>query len=124
MLRKFTGLSRPLLFALGTLASATTALAGGLPCDRIEYAQLKDSSRKELIDAHCRAIGRADLNASLLEIKRESRDKLAALGRHSSESVREIEELSKDRMSCLKVSESALAMLEKKYSAKAPKSCN
>jgi hypothetical protein len=116
-------LTRPMFIVFGMLASATVVQAGGIPCERMEYAQLKDSTKKELTDAYCSAIAKADLNRDLRAIKQELFDKQLALGADTSATFRELQEYGKSQVSCLRVSEAASNMLAKKYSAKAPNSC-
>ena len=111
------------LIALGALLSASAVLAGGIGCERIEYAQLKDSSKKELTAAYCSAVAMADLNKDLLAFKKELFEKQLALGVDTSAALKGMKEYGEAQVSCVSVSEAASSMLQKKYSSKAPRAC-
>jgi hypothetical protein len=97
--------------AIGSFAFASIALGDGIPCNRIEKAQLKDSSNKELIDAYCGAKKMAEFNENLFSIAQKDGD------------IKKMKETGAAHVSCIKVAESVSKMLEKKFKAKPPESC-
>lgn len=109
--------------ALGLLASASVSLGAGLTCERMEYAQLKDSTKKELNDAYCSATRMADLNKDLRAIKQKLFEEQLTNGRDTSATMNGLKEYGEAQVSCLKVSDAVAAILTKKYNSKVPKSC-
>jgi hypothetical protein len=106
-----------------TLFGSGTCLAGeGLPCEKIEYAKLKDSTKKELTDEYCRATARGKLNEDLGKISTDFYNKQIALGANTTATRKAISERGDAQVSCMGVAEDVAAMLKKKYKA-APPSC-
>jgi hypothetical protein len=94
-----------LKLALAALALfACHAAARNVPCDRWEYARLKDATRQELSKAYCSAERGAELNRKLAEISGQPAD-------HDAHIV------------CLQAADDAQGMLVKKFKAKAPPLC-
>ena len=110
------------LLAVLVFAQASGAVAG-LPCERIEYAQLKDSTRKELVDMYCHAKGKSEANEELAAIHQRTVDAQRGTGVSSKTSQRMWEDAREAIVSCLRVSESVSAMMAKKFNAKPPGVC-
>ena len=104
------------LFSHSELMRASSAM----PCDRMEYAQLKDSTRKELTETFCGAMRKSELNAELSKIAQELFNSRLKAGYDVSVSMRDVKELGEAQVSCLKVAESASSMIEKRFKAKPP----
>lgn len=109
-----------LLFVLLTVHDF--ALAGkGSPCDRMEYARLKDSTRQELTSEFCSAVAKDHLNEEIGRIEEDLLHKQIAMGsRDSKATQKNVEELGDARVSCIKASEDAANMLKKKFNAPRP----
>lgn len=86
----------------------------GMPCEKIEYAQLKDSTKEELKYEYCRAHDRIKLNGELYAIGRREID----TGVSTSESRRETTDIGEAGLSCRRAAIAALGMLEKKFKIK------
>lgn len=89
------------------------ATAGPIPCQRIEYAQLKDSTKKELSEEYCSANRKAVLNKDLADIRKSG-------GLQNQKAERDARELTDAQIACLEVADSAAKMLSKKFKSKAP----
>jgi len=115
------------LSVVALVASASfsgLASAGSeMPCERIEYAQLKDATRKELNDDYCNAVSKAKLNKDLGAISRQLLDRQASLGVDTSATSTDIRAKGDAEVSCIGVAESLSNMLAKKFKAKPPASC-
>jgi hypothetical protein len=112
------------LLLAAALTTSSASSAGGMPCATIDYAQLKDSSKGELIDAYCSASSRAQLNKDLRDVSLQLAEQQQGLGLSSSEATREASERGNAQVACLRVAESASAMLRKKFASKAPPRCS
>jgi hypothetical protein len=108
--------------ALALLAALhTVAHAGpGMSCERMEYAQLKDSSRQELSEAVCSARAKDALDQELSAIKQESFDKLSSLGASTSRVMADMHDIGEARLSCVRAADEATKMLKKKFGAAVP----
>jgi hypothetical protein len=106
--------SRACAFFGAMVLVSTSVFAGGMTCERIEYAQLKDSSKKELSDFYCNATAKADLNKDLAAIERT---------RETAAADRTAREYGEAQVGCVRVADAASNMLLKKFGAKPPKAC-
>jgi hypothetical protein len=111
-------------FAMVTLLiQSTGCIAGaGMPCEKLEYARLKDSTKKELVSEYCSATGKARLNEDLYAISKESFDRRIAMGSNVTRTMQEMSEKGEAQVSCVRAAEDASAMLLKKFKAK-PLAC-
>ena len=92
------------------------------PCEKIEYAKLKDSNRKELNEQYCRAMQRSKLNEDLRAISSELFNKQLAMGANTNQSHKDMVARGDAQISCLSVAEDVTDMLSKKFKAK-PAAC-
>ena len=107
------------LIILGfVLMSQISFAAGGFPCQKIEYAQLKDSSKKELTLEYCSAVGKSELNKKLKDGANDFYTQQSNAGRNTKEIEKDIVEKSDAQISCLQVAESASSMFFKKFNEK------
>lgn len=107
------------LIVLGfVLLSQISFADGGFPCQKIEYAQLKDSSKKELRSVYCSAIEKSELNKKLKDHANDFYMIQVKSGRNSKESEKDIMEKSEAQISCLQVADSASSMFSKKFNVK------
>lgn len=123
MLLTPTVFTRRVLVAFAMLGSFNAVLAAGDFCERMEYAQLKDSSRSELTNAYCSAIAKATLNQTLENLTHDFLLKNIGRGVDESAKLIEIKEYRAARLSCLNASSAASSMMAKKYKSDISKSC-
>jgi len=99
------------------LSMVDPAFAGAeMPCEKVEYARLKDMDRKELSSEYCSAANKAQLNQNLQKISDDS------FSQSGSRTAMEDSRLRGEaRVSCIAVQEDVARMLKKKYGAKQPK---
>jgi hypothetical protein len=97
-----------------SIQSAICIAAAGMPCEKIEYAELKDKTKEELKYEYCRAKDRTRLNEELYAIYRKEID----AGVFTSAGERERTESGDAASSCRRAAISALGMLEKKFKIK------
>lgn len=115
-------MKKVLLMAL--LMQMPLCFAGaGTPCDKIEYAQLKDSSKKELQKEYCSAIDKSELNKKLKNTTADLANYLLINGSNAKEAEKDTIENGDAQVSCLKVAEDISAMMNKKFKSK-PSICN
>ncbi len=107
--------------ALILALACSAAIAGeGSPCSKMEYAQLKDSSRKELIGEYCGAMAKSQLNQDLKAIQKRLFDSQLNLGVRTDATQRAMVELGNAQVSCLVAADAAAGMLLKKFKAPRP----
>lgn len=94
-----------------------------MPCEKIEYARLKDSTQKELLVAYCSAIEKSELNKKFKEISSDLFNSKLALGANTKETEKDISARADAQVSCLKVAEDISSMLTKKFKTK-PSACS
>jgi hypothetical protein len=101
---------------------AASAFAGtGMPCEKLEYARLKDSSKSELTSEYCSSMSKADFNSRLKDISKELFEKRLALGVDTAAAQRDMQERGENQVSCLRAAEDAASMLKKKFKTVSPK---
>jgi hypothetical protein len=105
-----------LLAALHTVSHA----GPGMSCERMEYAQLKDSSRKELSEAVCSAKSKDALDQELGAIAKEQFEASVRLGGSMSAAMADMHDIGEARLSCVRAADEATKMLRKKFAAPAP----
>lgn len=88
---------------LVSIQSVICIAAAGMPCEKVEYAELKDKTREELKYEYCRAKDRTRHNEELYAIYTGERDRTESGDAASS---------------CRRAAISALGMLEKKFKIK------
>jgi hypothetical protein len=108
--------STSIAFTALFLTGLQPALAGmEMPCPKMEYARLKDMSRKELMSEFCAAKDKADLNFKLQKISDDEYDRtMSRSARNSSEARGDA------RVSCIAHQEEVARMLKKKFKAPEP----
>jgi hypothetical protein len=106
--------------ALLAIIHAAAVAGPGMSCERIEYAQLKDSSRAELVDAVCSARAKDRLDQELGATAQETFDKLNRLNANTAAVMIDMSDIREARLSCVRAADDALKMLKKKYGASAP----
>lgn len=104
---------------LTLLAAPTLAVS----CDRVEYAQLKDSDRKELTEIYCRAMSKSKLHEDLRAINQAGFYKALSAGFDTRLYQTRMREQGEAQVACVGVAESASAMYTKKFKAKAAPNC-
>lgn len=105
---------KKLILSVVLIQSAICNAGSGMPCEKIEYAQLKNSTKEELKYEYCLAHDRIKLNGELYAIGR----KLIDSGSSTNESQRETTEIGEAGLSCRRAAIAALGMLEKKFKTK------
>lgn len=106
-------------------AFATAALVHAAPaCERMEYAQLKDSTKSELSGAYCGAMQKVALVRDLRAINERLVARQRALGVDTSAAYDKIMATYDDESACVGAAEAAKGMLFKKFKAKPPSSCD
>lgn len=80
-------------------------------CEKWEYAKLKDSTKKELMDEYCYVNDIAQSNKKIWEVRRTMEDASAA------------KEARQDYFSCLAQQQNVSDMLAKKYKVKGDPIC-
>jgi len=108
------------VFILLMLILQTSNAQADFTCDKIDYAQLKDSTREELNKEYCRANRAAKLNEKLYGHAKDTFDQKLKLGIDTSSASRDMDERANAQISCVKVYESVSSMLAKKFKAKPP----
>jgi hypothetical protein len=91
---------------------------GGVPCDPVEYAELKDSTKEELNVLYCRSASKARFNEKMTEHAKERINLALAYGRSIKEPQQEMVQRTEDAVSCLKLMNSTSRMLEKNFKSK------
>jgi hypothetical protein len=106
------------LAAIAVFAPVSSYSMGGLPCDPVEYAELKDSTKKELNDLYCQSASKAELNEIMQGHSEKKRRLDITYGVSTKESDQEVNERSEAAVSCLKLMESTKRMMNKKFKSK------
>lgn len=105
------------LFVIGFALASSICFAGeGSPCEKIEYARLKDSTRPELVSEYCVAVAKDELNQALGKIQKDRFDATM-----SSSAQRAMSEIGDARVTCVRAAEEAARMLQQKFKAARPK---
>lgn len=123
-LRTTSAITSRSIAALTLALYASLSIAGpGRTCEKVEYAKLKDSSKKDLAYDYCDAMKSAKLNEDFYAINKELFDKQLALGANTTDTRLKMEALGEAQSSCLRAAAEASQMLTKKYKASAPSNC-
>ena len=109
----------PLLVA-AILLLCHNAVSAQSPCEKVEYAKLKDSSRAELNVEYCRAMQRSKLNEDLRKISNDTFEKQLAIGANTTKTQKDMAAFGDAQITCLSAAEEATSMLSKKFKAKPP----
>jgi hypothetical protein len=108
-----------LLCGLSILGSA--CFASGLPCEKIEYAQLKDSTKNELDSLYCNSERKAEYNRFAVETSRTLFRQKMESGVNGTPVRLEAEQLGNAQVACVRVAESIAAMQQKQFQAAPPR---
>lgn len=105
----------------GLLLVASSCFAGeGMPCERQEYARLKDASKAELSRQYCTARAWVDMNNERVEIRQASINRLAATGVATASRAAQVVEIVEAANTCRMASVDYADMLRKRFGAKRP----
>ncbi len=108
----------PALLLSAALAASWAHAGAGIECRAMEYARLKDSSRKELVEAYCSDTRTAKLNSDLRQLRLV--DQPLETNRQGDERFKELRELGAQQVACVRSAEDAAGMLSKKFKAPRP----
>lgn len=87
-------------------------------CVKMEYAQLKDSTRKELTDEYCLSIAKAELHDKLGQSQLDLFNSGTQTRRNSDAAMQSFKQHSEEQVACLRQAEAASSMMQKKFKAK------
>jgi hypothetical protein len=105
------------LIAIALLFVAAPCLAGP-GCEKVEYAQLKDSTKSELVEEYCVSMARANLHKKYVGLAKEAARQPDY--RAPDAAVNEIREYVAAEVSCLGAAEDAARVLKRKFGTKSP----
>lgn len=112
---------------VGAACCALPSRAGlEVACERVEYARLKDASRRDLVDGYCDAMLTADTNGKIADSSSKAFHEYLALGHLSrAEQVKgEAAAARSARSVCLRVARDAADMLRKRFPARGQPTCS
>lgn len=92
----------------------------GMQCKQYEYAQLKDSSKDELLSMYCTAAHGDKFNTEQLHQTQELARELLSKGQDSGYLRPMMREYLDAKRSCLVTTNAAFGMLNKRYKIKPP----
>lgn len=108
-------MKQPLLaLALALVHSAGFAQS----CEKMEYAQLKDSTQKELSEEYCTATLKAELHEKLGKIQLDLANSGTQTRRNTDGALVSFRQHSDQQVACIRAAEAAKAMMQKKFKAK------
>lgn len=105
--------------SLLALALASMHLTGfAQSCEKMEYAQLKDSTQKELSEEYCSSKLKAELHEKLGKIQADLATGGTQTRRNTDEALASSRQHGDQQVACIREAEAAKAMLQKKFKAK------
>lgn len=111
---------KSVLLAFCILPALAQAGEAGMPCKQYEYAQLKDSSKRELNDIYCAADSRVKWNSDSFYEMNKKADETLAGGQSATPLIAAMRDYSAAMQACQATAFAAWGMLEKKYKIKQP----
>jgi len=89
-------------------------------CKKIEYAQLKDSSKAELVNEYCLSMAYASIEEKSADETKEAIDAKHARGETADAYIREMAKYHANSSSCREVAVDAARVLMRKFRVKPP----
>ena len=113
-----TAMATAVIFSI----TSVECIASGLPCRKIDYAELKDMDKKELRSAYCGANSQAQLNRDLHKISEERLQEIRSRSGDSSAAFKEMQEAGDAEGTCLEQMSTVEGILKRKFKS-APPTC-